>query len=215
LVFLPLIPLAALVVAWLCGALDRFDSPAKVADLLGALRGEPLALGYVLAGFVVGALSFVPITALIAGTLLAFKASPGFWYALLGVQLAAAATYWFGRALGAHSLQYLSGPRITKLKRQLTEHAVRASASARVLPVGNFTLINWLIGGMRVPFHRFMLGNLLGSLPGLLVFAVFAERLGSALRDPQPGQLAVALGVGVGALLLGYLAEKLAKRVMR
>jgi uncharacterized membrane protein YdjX (TVP38/TMEM64 family) len=76
-------------------------------------------------------------------------------------------------------------------------------------------LINWLIGGLKVPFRWFILGNALGSLPGLLVLAIFANRLASALRDPQPEQIALLVGVGFGFMLLIYFAQRLGKRFMR
>jgi phospholipase D1/2 len=157
----------------------------------------------------------MPITALIAGTLLAFEPVRGFFYAFFGVQLAATTTYYCGRLLGGRALDHLSGPRIRKLQKLLREHAVRASAAARALPVGNFTLLNWLIGGLRVPFRWFILGNALGSLPGLLVLAIFANRLASALKNPQPEQIALLVGVGVGFMLFIWLAQRLGKRFAR
>lgn len=213
--FAPLIPLIVLAAVYLSGGLARFDSADEIAEALRALRGDPFALGYVLLGYGIGTLLFMPITALIAGTLLAFEPVRGFFYAFIGVQLAATTTYYCGRALGGRALDHLRGPRIRKLRQLLREHAVRASAAARALPVGNFTLINWLIGGLKVPFRWFILGNALGSLPGLLVLAIFANRLASALRNPQPGQIALLIGVGVGFMLLILLAHRLGKRFAR
>jgi hypothetical protein len=55
-------------------------------------------------------------------------------------------------------------------------------------------------------------GNALGTIPGLLVLSLFADRLSSVLHDPQPEQIALLIGVGVGALLLIYLGQRFAKR---
>jgi phospholipase D1/2 len=213
--FAPLIPLVLLLVVWLAGGLSRFDTPDEVAAALRSLRDDPFALAYVLLGYGVGTLFFMPITALIAGTLLAFEPLTAFCYAFLGVQLAATTTYFCGRSLGGRALDLLHGPRIRKLRTLLRDHAVRASAAARALPVGNFTFINWLIGGLKVPFRWFILGNVLGSLPGLIVMTVFAERLSSALRDPQPAQIALLVGVGVAAVLLIFVAQRFGKRFAR
>lgn len=213
--FAPLLPLVILVAIYLCGGLERFDSADEIADALGKLRSDPFALAYVLLGYGLGTLLFMPITALIAGTLLAFEPVRGFFYAFVGVQLAATTTYYCGRLLGGRALDHVSGPRIRKLRALLREHAVRASAAARALPVGNFTLINWLIGGLRVPFRWFILGNALGSLPGLLVLAIFANRLASALKDPQPEQIALLVGVGVAFMLFLWLVQYLGKRFTR
>jgi len=213
--FAPLIPLIVLGAVYLGGGLDRFDSADEIAEALRALRDDPFALGYVLLGYGLGTMLFMPITALIAGTLLAFEPVRGFFYAFIGVQLAATTTYYCGRVLGGRALDHLSGPRIRKLQKLLQDHAVRASAAARALPVGNFTLLNWLIGGLRVPFRWFILGNALGSLPGLLVLAIFANHLASALKNPQPEQIALLVGVGVGFMLFIWLAQRLGKRFSR
>lgn len=213
--FAPLLPLVALVAVWASGGLSRFDTPEEVAEALRSLREHPLGVAYVLLGYAVGTLFFMPITALIAGTLLAFGSLQGFVYAFIGVQLAATTTYFCGRALGGRALDHLRGPRVRKLRELLREHAVRASAAARALPVGNFTLINWLIGGLKVPFRWFILGNALGALPGLIVLSLFADRLASVLRDPQPEQIALLVGVGVAALLLIYAVQRLAQGFAR
>jgi uncharacterized membrane protein YdjX (TVP38/TMEM64 family) len=213
--FAPLLPFVVLLVVWFSGGLSRFDTPEEVAGALRSLRGSPLALGYVLLGYAVGTLVFMPITALIAGTLLAFGPLVGFCYAFIGVQLAATTTYYCGRLLGGRALDHLRGPRVRKLRELLCEHAVRASAAARALPLGNFTLLNWLIGGLKVPFRWFIVGNALGTIPGLLVLSLFADRLASVLRDPQPEQIALLVGAGVAALLLIYVTQRVAKRFVR
>lgn len=213
--FAPLLPFVALLAVWLSGGLSRFDTPEEVAEALQSLRGHPLGFAYVLLGYAVGTLLFMPITALIAGTLLAFGPLVGFFYAFIGVQLAATTTYYCGRILGGRALDHLRGPRVRKLRELLREHAVRASAAARALPLGNFTLLNWLIGGLKVPFRWFIVGNALGSLPGLLVLSLFADRLASVLDDPQPEQIALLVGAGIAALLLIYVAQRFARRFAR
>jgi uncharacterized membrane protein YdjX (TVP38/TMEM64 family) len=213
--FAPLLPLIVLVVVWFSGGLSRFDTPDEIAKAFDSLRDNPYGFVYTLLAFGLGTLFFVPITALIAGTLLAFGALRGFFYAFVGVQLAAATTYYFGRFLGGRALDQLRGPRIQKLRSLLSRHAVRASAAARALPLGNFTLINWLIGGLKVPFRSFIVGNVVGTIPGLIVLAVFADRLTSALRDPQPEQIALLIGVGVSALLLMYVAQRIGRHFAR
>ena len=47
----------------------------------------------------------------------------------------------------------------------------------RLVPVGNFSLINIAAGAMGIPFRAYMLGNLLGLLPGLLLLTFFADRV--------------------------------------
>lgn len=207
-VALPVLAVVGLVIAWRLGVLSRFDSPEKVAEALRSLRQNPWAFAYVVAAFGLGTLLFMPITVLIAGTLISFGPAHGFVYALAGVQLAGASTYWFGRLIGAGAFDMFTGPRLARFRDQLRTHALRASIAARLLPLGNFTLINWLIGGMRVPFWTFFLGNALGALPGVLVFALFADRLVAAAGAPSPASIALLLGCAVIVIALGYFTHK-------
>ena len=207
-VALPVLAVAALIVAWRLGVLSRFDSPERVAEELRSLQQNPLAIAYVLGAFALGTLLFMPITVLVAGTLISFGPVHGFVYALAGIQLAGASTYWFGRLIGAGAFDMFMGPRLARFRDQLNTHALRASIAARLLPLGNFTLLNWLIGGMRVPFWTFFLGNALGSIPGLVVFALFADRLVAAAGDPSPARIALLLGCAVIVVALGYFTHK-------
>ena len=128
---------------------------------------------------------------------------------LLGVLLGATTTYWAGRVLGSRALAYLSGPRLAKFQEELCLHAFRASIAARLLPVGNFTVINVIAGSMRIPFRAFFLGNVIGALPSVLVMTFFVNQLAAALRSPNPKSIALlACAVVVSlALLFGSFAR--------
>jgi phospholipase D1/2 len=208
------LPLALALAVWALGGLERFDTPVEIAEAARAVRDRPL-LGFasVMLGFGLGSLLFVPITVLIGGTLLTFDPMHGFFYALLGVQLAATTTYWCGRALGGRAVDYLSGPKIARFREQLRRHAFRASVIARLLPVGNFTLINWLIGGMRVPFAAFSAGTVVGVLPGLLAMSLFADQIAGGLRSGRMPRLELVALAIVAALAILYAARRLARRL--
>lgn len=198
---LPLIPIVAIVAVWQLSDLSLLRSPERVAEAVGAVRESPLGIAYVLAGFSAGTLVCVPITGLILGTILAFGPVHGFFYALLGTQTAAVCTYWAGRLSGSRALEYASGPRLSKLCEALRHRAFRASIIARLLPVGNFTVINVLAGSMRVPFRAFFFGNLIGVLPGLFFLTFFADRIEDVVRNPSRENL-ILLAV-VAVLLVG------------
>lgn len=198
----PVVPLVGIGLAWWLGALEGYDSADELALLGKSLRTNPLALPFVLLGFGIGTLMFVPVSALIAGTALAFAPMPSFFYSLLGVLLGATTTYWGGRLLGSRALAYLSGPRLAKFQEELCLHAFRASIAARLLPVGNFTVINVIAGSMRIPFRAFFLGNVVGALPGVLVMTFFVNQLTAALRSPSPKSVALLVGAVVASVAL-------------
>lgn len=195
----PLVPIVAVLLVWYFADLGSLRSPERVAEAARALRESELGFVYVLAAFAAGTLVFFPVTALIVGTTLAFDPLRGFAYAFSGALLGTAITYGVGRLVGSGALDYVAGPRIRKFQKQLARNAFRAGIIARILPVGNFTAINLLAGSIRVPFRAFMLGNVLGILPGVLAFTFFAGTISKALRSPDKGNMTLAV---VGALLV-------------
>lgn len=211
----PLVLVLGIVAVWQladASLLASLKSPERVAQMVGAVRDSPLGTVYVVVGFSVGTLLFVPITGLILGTILAFGPLYGFGYALLGALSASAATYWAGRLSGSLALEYASGPRLTKLCEALRHRAFRASIAARLLPVGNFTVINVLAGSMRIPFRAYFFGNLIGILPGLLFLTFFADKISEAVRNPSKQNL---IWVGVVVTLLVALMFALRRYVRR
>ena len=209
---LPLVPVVAIVAVWQLSDLSVLKSPERVAEAVGAVRGSPLGLVYVLVGFSIGTLLCVPITGLMIGTILAFGPFSGFLYAILGTQSAAVCTYWAGRLSGSRALEYASGPRLSKLCEALRHRAFRASIIARLLPVGNFTVINVLAGSMRVPFRAFFFGNLIGLLPGLTFLTFFADQISEVVRNPSRQNLTLLAVIGVALIGITLLMRRFVRR---
>jgi phospholipase D1/2 len=198
--FAPLVLVLAVVAAWYFGDLARLTSPEKIAGLARELRQDPWAAAYVIAAFSLGSLLFFPITALQTATVLLFDPVQAFLYAYAASLCAAIVTYWGGRLLGSEVLAYVRGPKISKLQEALRRHAIRASIAARLLPVGNFTLINMMTGSMHVPFGSYVLGNMVGVLPGLVLLTLFADQLTKALWTADATRL---IAIGAGVLVVG------------
>lgn len=207
----PLLPVVLALIVWLTGGLERVDSPEKIAETARALRDSPAGFGYVMLGFGLGTLLFIPVTVMIAGTALAYDPVRGFAFAFIGVLFGASTTYWCGRLLGARTLDYFQGARLARVKHELCTRAFRASIIARLMPVGNFTVINLLAGGLRVPFRAYFLGNMVGALPGVIVLALFTDQLGAALRSPSATNITAVV---VGLVVLAGLGFWL-RRIMR
>ncbi|HEX5656181.1 MAG TPA: VTT domain-containing protein [Polyangiales bacterium] len=196
--FAPVLLVIAVAAAWYFGDLRALNSPDKVAAAAESLRASPWAIVYVIVAFAIGSLLFFPITALMAGAALAFDTLHGFLYAYLGALCAAMITYWVGRLLGTEILRYVRGPKIERFQRELQTHAFRASLAARFVPVGSFAMLNMLAGSLHVPFRWYVLGNMVGILPGALILTLFADQLAAAAQHADKPRL---LAVG-GALLV-------------
>ena len=203
---------AALVAVWRLTPLASLLDAERLAALGLALASHPAAPAIVLAGYVAGALVFFPITLLLGATALVFPAPTAVVYCLGGALTSAATTYAIGRLVGRFRPRWLAGPRAVRVHQQLRRRGTLAIIAARVLPVGNFSLINIIAGALGIPFGKYMLGNTIGLLPGVLALTIFADRLGAALRKPQARNFIV---LAVVAIILCVLMWSLRRRMAR
>jgi uncharacterized membrane protein YdjX (TVP38/TMEM64 family) len=203
----------ALVAVWRLTPLRSLLSVDRVAALgrrLSEHRAAPLA---VLAAYLGGTLLFFPITPLLGATALVFPAPLAFAYCLGGALAASITTYGVGRLVGRFRPRWLERPRIQRVKRQLQRRGMLAVVAARVVPVGNFSLINITAGALGIRFRDYLLGNVIGLLPGVLALTIFADRIGATVRNPHARNL-VVLAVVAGAIgsALWWLRRRIARR---
>jgi uncharacterized membrane protein YdjX (TVP38/TMEM64 family) len=209
-----LLAVFAIAAAWRFTPLRQLLDIQKVMDLGRDLRGHPAAPLLVLAGYLVGALVLFPITPLLAATALVFGPLPGIAYSMIGALSGALLTYGIGRLIGSRRIgaSWLSGPRTTRIREHLRRRGLVAVITARMLPVGNFSLINLIAGALPIRLRDFMIGNVIGLLPGVLGLALFTGQLGRTLRNPSPRDLLVLCGIVIGAsALVGALRRRLAR----
>jgi uncharacterized membrane protein YdjX (TVP38/TMEM64 family) len=198
---------AALVVgaAWRFTPLGELLVVERLVQFGELLRRSPLAPLYIGAAYLVGGLLFFPITLLVTGTTLVFDPLEGFAYSMIGTLGSACMMYGIGRAIGRAVVERLLTPRLRSFRAELRRRSFAAILGARLVPIGNFSLINLLAGALQVRFRAYFFANLVGILPGILGFTLFADRLGHTLADPRLDNvlaLALSLVVIIGALWL-------------
>lgn len=207
-----IVAVAAVAAVWRWSPLRSYLDVHELTALSHKVRAHEAAPLIVLAGYLAGGLLLFPITLLLTATALVFPPGTSIVYSLLGTMASAAMTYGIGRALSRHPPAWMVGPRVNRVRRHLSKRGLLAMIASRLLPVGNFTLINLVAGAVPVRFKDFMAGNLLGVLPGILGLSVFADRLGSTLRNPTPLNIAVLAAV---MLVIVGAIEWLRRRIAR
>jgi len=209
-----ILPMA--LVFWFWNSLpDDVSSTDRVLHLLTSVRNHPLGFLYVCGAYAVLGLAFVPITALIGATALVFEPGRAFVYSLSGALLSATVAYGVGRLAGTHALRQLDGPRLRKLRSQLHAQAFRATVVARLLPVGNFTVINMFAGALRVPLLSFLAGNVVGMCFGIGGITFLADRLAAAWNAPTLSSVVTLLVYVVGLFGVSLALSKLFERHKR
>ena len=205
--------LLALVAVWRLTPLRTLMDVDRVVALGRSVSGHPAAPFAVFAAYVGGTLVFFPITLLLGGTALLFPAPTAIAYCMTGAMSAAMTTYGIGRLVGRFRPRWLERPRLQRISHQLQRRGMVAVIAARMLPVGNFSLINITAGALGIPFRDYVIGNAIGLLPGVLALTVFADRIGATIRHPHANNLIVlALVAGALGAALWWLKRRIARR---
>jgi uncharacterized membrane protein YdjX (TVP38/TMEM64 family) len=203
----------ALLAAWRLTPLASLLDLARLSTLGQALRAHPAAPAIALGAYLVGGLVLFPITILLAATALVFPPATAIGVCFVGTLAGAAETYAIGRLLGRYRPGWLEHPRFLRFERQLRRRGLVTIVAARMLPVGNFSLINMTAGALRVPFRDYMLGNAIGVLPGILGLTVLANRLGHTVRQPHPSNLILLVALAAALFMAGaWLRRRLRAR---
>jgi uncharacterized membrane protein YdjX (TVP38/TMEM64 family) len=160
-------------------------------------------------GFVVGSLLAIPVTLLILVTALVYGPALGAFYALAGSVLAAAATYGLGYYLGRPAVERLSGAGLHRLSERLAQRGILTVVTLRIVPVAPFTVINLFAGASHISLRDYLIGTLIGMVPGVAAMAVFAEGILALVRDADFEHFLVAALALVFIVGLTLLARRL------
>lgn len=202
---------------WKWTGLNDWLQPENFRTTLIALQENPFTPFIVISGFAVAAVLAVPLTLLVMAVALSFGAWPGSFYALAGAVLGALISYAFGAALGRRSIARLAGSKLNRLSKRLANHGVMAIITVRLIPVAPFTLINMLAGASHIKLRDFVIGTVIGLLPGIIMITVFAKSLRQVIDSPTTADLVIFVGIviAIGSALWGmkkWLARLSAKR---
>ncbi|HYQ73114.1 MAG TPA: VTT domain-containing protein [Gammaproteobacteria bacterium] len=198
-IFTALLGLAA---AWRWSELGKWvdiDSLIHQAQTLNAHPAAPLLI--VIAFAVAGSLA-MPLTLLVVAAVLAFGPVIGFCYSLAGAELSALLTYAAGRGAGRDLVRRYAGKRLNSVSRKLSRRGVLTIVTLRIVPVAPYAVINLIAGASHIRLRDFLLGTLVGLLPGMLAIALFADGLVNSIRDPDIDSFAWL----AGAVLVIFLA---------
>src|SRR6185436_11421813 len=115
-----------------------------------------------------------------------------FAYAQLGIVLAALCGYVTGKLVSRETVRRLAGPRINRLTDLLRRRGLIAVVMVRLVPIAPFMVVNVVMGATRIRAHHFVVGTILGMLPGLLATTVLGDQLTAAISEPTRANFWIA-----------------------
>jgi phospholipase D1/2 len=209
--FRPLLILTVAVAVW---ALIRLWHPLSaelyrlVTSVVHAAAAQPAGALLAVPFYVVAAVLCIPVTLLATATVAAFGLWPGVPVAWAGGVLGAMLSHLVGGLLGPRLLRWLPERIELSVRRFLRRRGFWSVIFIRLVPLGNFGMLNLVAGALSVPRSSFMLGNMVGLLPGLLGLGFVIDRLGALLREPSPTNVILALAALAAVAGLAVLAKR-------
>lgn len=203
----------ALALAWKFTPLASLVNPKVLGAALKSFTSDAWAPLVVIAAFVGGGLIMFPVTVLIAATAATFGPGLGFLYAGVGAMLSALVTYLLGARFGKKSLRELFGPKLNRIRRRIARKGIIAIATVRLIPLAPFTVVNLVAGASDIRLSQYLIGTMIGMLPGILVLSVLGHQISQIVLHPSAGSVAllaaavagwIALSIGVQALVTKY-----------
>ncbi|RXH04004.1 phospholipase [Bradyrhizobium vignae] len=169
--------------AWSYTSLTDFADAAHISALLSAYSQSIWGPLFAITAFVVGGLVVFPVLVLIAATAAALGPWLGFVTAMAGVLLSAFVLFVIGRSLGRERLQKLLGRRAGRIQERVVGEGILAVVVIRMIPVAPFSLVNVVAGASTLPLRDFLVGTLLGMMPGILAMAVLGAQIADLARN--------------------------------
>jgi phospholipase D1/2 len=202
---------AIILLSW--AALHRWDPHAHhfhaaLQDATARIAEAPGGALIAVAAYAVAGVLFVPVTLLATATLTVFGMWPGVAVAWAGGVLGATLSHALGRRLGTRVLRWIPARVGRAVQRLVTRRAFWSVIFMRLLPLGNFGALNLLAGAVEVPRRSFVLGNIVGLLPGLVGLGVVVDRLVAVLRRPSLFNVVAAIALLALVTVLGAILKR-------
>jgi phospholipase D1/2 len=117
-------------------------------------------------------------------SVIAFGPWRGFFLSIAGIVGSALATYLVGRSLPERTLHRIAGRNLERTSRNIRRRGLMSVFAVSVAPVAPFPVIGMIAGALHIKLWQYVLGTMLGMLPGTLATTVFARQFEAALEDP-------------------------------
>jgi uncharacterized membrane protein YdjX (TVP38/TMEM64 family) len=142
---------------------------------------------------------------------LAFGPWLGALYALIGSVASALVPFFIGRRLGRQRLESWGGSLVRRMTKVLERRGVVAVFLVRKIPAP-YTLVNLVCGATTVTARDFVAGTVLGMGTGVLLITFLGAQIVEIVKDPEPGRIALALGLLFVPLVLALGLQRYVNR---
>jgi uncharacterized membrane protein YdjX (TVP38/TMEM64 family)/phosphatidylserine/phosphatidylglycerophosphate/cardiolipin synthase-like enzyme len=168
-------------------------------------RGSPVLA---VSAITLGLCLMVPLTFFVAAAALVFGSLWGFTYSFVSAGLSSAIMFGVGHYFGEKAIKKIVGKRINRISKKLGKQGVLTSIALRLVPIAPFSMINLVAGASHIKFRDFMLGTLIGQLPGMIAVVVVVNRLKLSLQDPKASIIITNVVIVTAVIISTILVSK-------
>ena len=198
--------------AWRYTPLSALVTADNVRAVLKAVRGEPWAIAVVVLVFVLAGAIVFPLNILMLTTAAVFGPWLGILYGGAGAVSSGMVMYFIGAWLGREALYRMLGERWRHGLEGVRKRGLLAVVTLRLLPIAPFTLVNLAAGASGIRFIDFLVGTIIGMLPGLALLSIMGDRIVRILSEPSAGDIAILVVCVVALIALAIAAQALLSR---
>jgi phosphatidylserine/phosphatidylglycerophosphate/cardiolipin synthase-like enzyme/uncharacterized membrane protein YdjX (TVP38/TMEM64 family) len=198
--------------AWRYTPLSGLVTADNVRAVLKSVRGEPWAIVIVVLVFVFAGAIVFPLNILILTTAAVFGPWLGILYGGAGTVTSGLVMFFLGGLVGREALYRMLGERWRHGLEGVRKRGLLAVVTFRLLPIAPFTLVNLAAGASGIRFVDFLVGTLIGMLPGLVLMSVMGDRIVRILAEPSAGDIAILVLCVAGLIGLAIAAQAVLSR---
>jgi phosphatidylserine/phosphatidylglycerophosphate/cardiolipin synthase-like enzyme/membrane protein DedA with SNARE-associated domain len=198
--------------AWRYTPLAQLVTADNVRAVLRGVRDEPWAILMVILVFVFAGAIVFPLNILILTTAAVFGPWLGILYGGAGTVTSGVVMFLIGGLLGREALYRMLGERWRHGLEGVRRRGLLAVVTFRLLPIAPFTLVNLAAGASGIRFVDFLVGTLIGMLPGLVLLSIMGDRIIRILAEPSAGDIAILILCVAGLIGLAIAAQALLGR---
>jgi len=215
--------LVAGVIGGLVALLRAFPVQDRLLDLVQWIRAAgPSGVGIFILAYVLGAVLFLPGSILTLGAGFAYGVIKGSAIVWVAANTSAAVAFLLGRTLARDWIAGKLGanPRFAAIDRAVGAQGFKIVLLTRLSPAFPFNLLNYAYGLTGVRFRDYVLGSLIGMLPGTIMYVYLGSLVTSVTElasgrasGGAPQQLFYFAGLAVTVLVTVYVT-RLARRAL-
>ena len=174
-----------LFLAWRYTPIAEVITPDRVLGSARAVRHVAWAPFALIVLYTPAAFLMFPRPLLTMFAALAFGPWLGFVVSMCGILGSALATYGAGRSMSERTVRRIAGRRLQRTSAAVRRRGFLSVLAVSIAPVAPFPIVGIVSGAVRIKLRDYVLGTMLGMLPGTLATTVFAKQIEIALEHPE------------------------------